>query len=379
MIYLDNGATTKPYPEVIEQMLPFLQQSFGNASSSYGLGMQAKKALNASKRKIAGLLGASMQEIIITSGGTEADNLAFYGIARAYCHKGRHIITSKIEHKAILRACEVLEKEGFEITYLPVNEKGLVSIQDLEQEIRRDTILISIQTVNNEIGSIQPIQEIGRLAKKKGIVFHTDAVAGFGKLPLDVSKLGVDLLSASSHKFHGPKGIGFLYVREGIQLHPMIVGGNQEGGYRAGTENIPAVVGMAKAAELTGERLQENQIKLSGLKEYFGRRLKAKIPGCVFLHPVESCVPGTLSVAFPGTEAETLLIQLDLKGICASGGSACTTGDRKPSHVLAAIGARPEEIKGTLRFTLSEENTEEELEQVVQVLAESVSTLKMKK
>lgn len=378
MIYLDNGATTKPYPEVIEEMLPFLQQSFGNASSSYGLGMQAKKALNASKRKIAGLLGASMQEIIITSGGTEADNLAFYGIARAHCHKGRHIITSKIEHKAILRACEVLEKEGFEMTYLPVNEKGVVSIQDLEKEIRRDTILISIQTVNNEIGSIQPIQEIGRLAKKQGIVFHTDAVAGFGKLPLDVTQLGVDLLSASSHKFHGPKGVGFLYVREGTKLNPVIVGGNQEGGYRAGTENIPAIVGMAKAAELTMGRMQENQIKLSGLKEFFNRKLKAKIPECVFLHPEEGCVPGTLSVAFPGAEAESLLIQLDVKGICASGGSACTTGDRKPSHVLTAIGAKPEEIKGALRFTLSEENTEEELEQVVHVLAESVSTLKMK-
>lgn len=375
MIYLDNGATTKPYPEVIEGMLPFLQQSFGNASSPYGLGMQAKKALNDSKRKLAGLIGASMQEILITSGGTEADNLALYGVARANCHKGRHIITSRIEHKAILRACEMLEKEGFEITYLPVSKEGVVSVQDLEKEIRRDTVLISIQAVNNEIGSIQPIQEIGKLARKYGIVFHTDAVAGFGKLPLCVSDLSVDLLSASSHKFHGPKGIGFLYVREGIKLAPVIVGGNQEGGLRAGTENIPAVVGMAKAAELTVERMQENQTKLSGLKEYFSRRLQAGIPGCVFLHPAENCVPGTLSVAFPGAEAESLLIQLDVKGICASGGSACTTGDRKPSHVLTAIGAKPEEVKGALRFTLSEENSEDELDQVVNVLADSVRML----
>lgn len=376
MIYLDNAATTRTAPQAVEAMLPYFCEQYGNPSAVYSLGSSAKKAVNRAKRTIAGAIGAKQEEIYFTSGGTEADNWALKAAAGACAGKGRHIITTRIEHHAILHTCEYLEKAGYEITYLEVDGEGLVDPERLRAAIRPDTILISVMFANNEIGTIEPIAEIGAIAREKGILFHTDAVQAFGQIPIDVEKLHIDLLSASGHKMNGPKGIGFLYIRSGIKLGPLLHGGAQERNRRAGTENVPGIVGLEAAAELAVKRMEEKAARESRLRDYLIGRIEKEIPHCRLNGHRTRRLPGNINFSFLHTEGESILIMLDLKGICASSGSACTSGALDPSHVLLALGLKPEEASGSLRLTLSEENTREELDYVVESLKEIVSRLR---
>ncbi len=370
MIYLDNAATTKTAPEVIEAMLPYFGEQYGNPSAIYSLGSAAKKAVNQAKRAIAAAIGAKQEEIYFTSGGTEADNWALKCAAEAYQEKGKHLITTRIEHHAVLHTCAWLEKKGFEVTYLPVNEEGLVDLEELKAAIRPDTILISVMFANNEIGTIEPVAEIGAVAREHGILFHTDAVQAFGQLPLDVEELRIDLLSASGHKVNGPKGIGFLYVRSGLKLGSFFHGGAQERNRRAGTENVPGIVGLEAAAERAMRLMEEKTKKVSGLRDYLIRKIEAEIPYCRLNGHRTKRLPGNVNFSFSFVEGESVLIMLDMKGICASSGSACTSGALDPSHVLLALGRSHEEAHGSLRMTLSEENTREELDYVVESLVE---------
>lgn len=375
MIYLDNAATTKTAPEVVEAMLPFFTESYGNASSIYGLGSASKKAINQARKRIAESLNAQPQEIYFTAGGSEADNWALKATAEAYEQKGRHIITTAIEHHAILHTCEYLEKKGFEVTYLGVDEHGMVSPEAVEAAIRPDTILISIMYANNEIGTLQPIAEIGEIAHKHGVLFHTDAVQAYGQLPIDVNVCHIDMLSASGHKLNGPKGIGFLYIRSGVKIRSLIHGGAQERSRRGGTENVPAIVGFGVAVERALRIMEEKTAKEIELRDYLIKRLE-EIPYCRLNgHPIKR-LPNNVNVSFAFIEGESLLIMLDMKGICASSGSACTSGALDPSHVLLAIGLKHEEAHGSLRMTLSEENTKEELDTVVEAIKESVQKLR---
>lgn len=376
MIYLDNAATTKTAPEVVEAMLPYFTEHFGNASSIYALGSASKKAVNAARRTIAESIGAKMEEIYFTAGGSESDNWALKAVAEAYEGKGRHIITSKIEHHAVLHTCEYLQKNGFEVTYLDVDEAGLISVEALKAAIRPDTILISIMFANNEIGTIEPIAEIGAIAKKHGILFHTDAVQAFGQLPIDVEELHIDLLSASAHKLNGPKGIGFLYVRNGLKLRSFIHGGAQERSKRAGTENVPAIVGFGKAVERAMLMMEEKTQKELKLRDYLMKRLEEEVPYAFVNGHRQNRLPNNVNISFRFIEGESLLIMLDMKGICASSGSACTSGSLDPSHVLLAIGLKHEEAHGSLRLTLSEENTMEEMDVVVEEVKEIVDKLR---
>lgn len=373
MIYLDNAATTKTAPEVIEAMLPYFGEQYGNPSAIYSLGSAAKKAVNQAKRAIAAAIGAKQEEIYFTSGGTEADNWALKCAAEAYQEKGKHLITTRIEHHAVLHTCAWLEKKGFEVTYLPVNEEGLVDLEELKAAIRPDTILISVMFANNEIGTIEPVAEIGAVAREHGILFHTDAVQAFGQLPLDVEELRIDLLSASGHKVNGPKGIGFLYVRSGLKLGSFFHGGAQERNRRAGTENVPGIVGLEAAAERAMRLMEEKTKKVSGLRDYLIRKIEAEIPYCRLNGHRTKRLPGNVNFSFSFVEGESVLIMLDMKGICASSGSACTSGALDPSHVLLAIGLEQSEAQGALRFTLSEENTVEEIDTVVDCLKQSVA------
>ena len=375
MIYLDNAATTKTAPEVVEAMLPFFTESYGNASSIYGLGSASKKAINQARKRIAESLNAQPQEIYFTAGGSEADNWALKATAEAYEQKGRHIITTAIEHHAILHTCEYLEKKGFEVTYLGVDEHGMVSPEAVEAAIRPDTILISIMYANNEIGTLQPIAEIGEIAHKHGVLFHTDAVQAYGQLPIDVNVCHIDMLSASGHKLNGPKGIGFLYIRSGVKIRSLIHGGAQERSRRGGTENVPAIVGFGVAVERASRIMEEKTAKEIELRDYLIKRLE-EVPYCRLNgHPIKR-LPNNVNVSFAFIEGESLLIMLDMKGICASSGSACTSGALDPSHVLLAIGLKHEEAHGSLRMTLSEENTKEELDTVVEAIKESVQKLR---
>lgn len=376
MIYLDNAATTKTAPEVVEAMLPYFTEHFGNASSIYALGSASKKAVNAARRTIAESIGAKMEEIYFTAGGSESDNWALKAVAEAYEGKGRHIITSKIEHHAVLHTCEYLQKNGFEVTYLDVDETGLISVEALKAAIRPDTILISIMFANNEIGTIEPIAEIGAIAKERGILFHTDAVQAFGQLPIDVEELHIDLLSASAHKLNGPKGIGFLYVRNGLKLRSFIHGGAQERSKRAGTENVPAIVGFGKAVERAMLMMEEKTQKELKLRDYLMKRLEEEVPYAFVNGHRQNRLPNNVNISFRFIEGESLLIMLDMKGICASSGSACTSGSLDPSHVLLAIGLKHEEAHGSLRLTLSEENTMEEMDVVVEEVKEIVDKLR---
>lgn len=376
MIYLDNAATTRTAPEVVEAMLPYFTEHFGNASSIYALGSASKKAVNAARRTIAESIGAKMEEIYFTAGGSESDNWALKAVAEAYEGKGRHIITSKIEHHAVLHTCEYLQKNGFEVTYLDVDEAGLISVEALKAAIRPDTILISIMFANNEIGTIEPIAEIGAIAKKHGILFHTDAVQAFGQLPIDVEELHIDLLSASAHKLNGPKGIGFLYVRNGLKLRSFIHGGAQERSKRAGTENVPAIVGFGKAVERAMLMMEEKTQKELKLRDYLMKRLEEEVPYAFVNGHRQNRLPNNVNISFRFIEGESLLIMLDMKGICASSGSACTSGSLDPSHVLLAIGLKHEEAHGSLRLTLSEENTMEEMDVVVEEVKEIVDKLR---
>ncbi len=376
MIYLDNAATTKTAPEVVEAMLPFFSENYGNASSIYALGSVSKKAVNQARRILAEYLGAKPEEIYFTAGGSEADNWALKGAAEAYANKGKHIIATGIEHHAVLHTCEYLEKQGYEVTYVGVDENGIVKLQELEEAIRPDTILISVMYANNEIGTLQPIREIGQIAHEKGILFHTDAVQAFGQLPINVDELHIDMLSASAHKVNGPKGVGCLYIRSGLKLRSFIHGGAQERSRRAGTENVPGIVGFGKAIERAVAIMPEKIRKETELRDYLIEQICEKIPYCRLNGDRTRRLPGNVNFSFQFVEGESMLIMLDMKGICGSSGSACTSGSLDPSHVLLAIGLPHEIAHGSLRLTLSEENTREEMDTVVAAIGEIVERLR---
>ena len=376
MIYLDNAATTKTAPEVVQAMLPYFTENYGNPSTIYSLGSASKKAVNEARRTIAGAIGARQEKIYFTAGGSEADNWALKATAEAYESKGKHIITSKIEHHAILHTCEYLEKRGFQITYVDVDSNGIVKLDELEKAIRPDTILISIMFANNEIGTIQPIEEIGRIAKEKGILFHTDAVQAYGHVPIDVEELHIDMLSASGHKLNGPKGIGFLYIRKGVKIRSFVHGGAQERGRRAGTENVPGIVGLGVAIEKAFSGMEERIQKETKMRDYLIERIEKEIPYCRLNGDRVKRLPGNVNFSFEFIEGESLLIMLDMKKICASSGSACTSGSLDPSHVLLAIGLPHEIAHGSLRLTLDHENTMEEMDYVVDAVREIVEKLR---
>lgn len=376
MIYLDNAATTKTAPEVVEAMLPYFTEFYGNASSIYKLGSESKKATIKARETIAQTLGAEPNEIYFTAGGSESDNWALKATFEAYQDKGKHIITSKIEHHAILHTCEYLEKRGAEITYLDVDENGLVDLEQLKKAIRPDTILISIMYANNEIGTIEPIQEIGEIAAEHGILFHTDAVQAYGQLPIRVDELHIDMLSASGHKLNGPKGIGFLYINKKVKIRSFVHGGQQERGRRAGTENVPGIVGLEAAVARAFRIMEEKTKKEIELRDYFISRIQKEIPYAKLNgHPTRR-LPNNINFSFEFIEGESMLIMLDMKGICGSSGSACTSGSLDPSHVLLAIGLPHEKAHGSLRLTLSEENTKEEMDLVADELKQIVDRLR---
>lgn len=376
IIYLDNAATTKTAPEVVEAMLPYFTQFYGNPSSVYSFSAENKEVIAHQREKIANAIHANPEEIYFTAGGSEADNWAIKATAEAYEKKGKHIITTKIEHHAVLHTCEYLEKRGYEVTYLDVDEHGIVKLDELKKAIREDTILISVMFANNEIGSIQPIQEIGEIAHEHGILFHTDAVQAFGHLPIDVEQCHIDMLSASGHKLNGPKGIGFLYIKKGVKIRSFIHGGAQERKRRAGTENVPGIVGLGKAVDLAFTSFEERVAKEIELRDYLIEQIEKTIPYCRLNGDRKKRLPNNVNFSFQFVEGESLLIMLDMKGICASSGSACTSGSLDPSHVLLAIGLPHEIAHGSLRLTLSEETTKEEIDYVVCSLEEIVKKLR---
>ncbi len=376
MIYLDNAATTKVADSVVDAMLPYFKEYYGNASSIYQLGAKSKEALDESREYIAGTLGAKTNEIYFTAGGSESDNWAIKATADAYAQKGKHIITSAIEHHAVLHTCEYLEKHGYEVTYVGVDENGVIKLDELKAAIRPDTILISVMFANNEIGTIQPIKEIGEIAKEHDILFHTDAVQAYAQVPLNVDEMHIDMLSASGHKLNGPKGIGFLYIRKGIKIRSFVHGGQQERGRRAGTENIPGIVGLAAAAKRSFSMLEEKMKKEIELRDYLISRIEAEIPYCRLNGDRKKRLPNNVNFSFQFIEGESMLILLDSKGIAASSGSACTSGSLDPSHVLLAIGLPHEIAHGSLRLTLSEENTKEEMDYVVEQLTAILERLR---
>ena len=377
LIYLDNAATTKTAPEVVEAMLPYFTEYYGNPSSVYEFAGKSKQAVDAARKTIADSLGAKPEEIYFTAGGSESDNWALKATAEAYASKGKHIITSKIEHHAILHTCEYLEKErGAKITYVDVDENGIVKLDELEKAITPETILISVMFANNEIGSIQPIKEIGAIAKEHGILFHTDAVQAFGQVPINVDELGIDMLSSSGHKLNGPKGIGFLYIRKGVKIRSFVHGGAQERKRRAGTENVPGIVGYGAAAERAIRTMEERTAKEIQVRDHFIDRIMKEIPYVKLNgHPTKR-LPNNVNVSFQFIEGESMLLMLDNYGVCASSGSACTSGSLDPSHVLLAIGLPHEIAHGSLRMTLSEETTMEDADFVVDKLKEIVSGLR---
>ncbi len=376
MIYLDNAATTRTAPEVVEAMLPYFTEYYGNAGSIYGLAGESRKALLRARETIAGTLGAEANEIYFTAGGSESDNWALKALFEAWQDKGRHIITSRIEHHAVLHTCEYLEKMGARVTYLDVDSEGLVDPGQLERAIRPDTILISVMAANNEVGTIQPVKEIGEIAAAHGILFHTDAVQAYGHLPLAVQECHIDLLSASAHKFNGPKGAGFLYAGKKAGIRSFIHGGQQERGRRAGTENVPGIVGMAAAARRAHEHMEERAQKERMLRDYLIGRIETEIPDVALNGHRTKRLPNNVNFSFADMEGETMLIMLDMAQICASAGSACTSGAVDPSHVLLAMGLSKERARGSLRLTLSEENTREELDTVVEELARIVARVR---
>lgn len=375
-VYADNAATTKLSNKALESMLPFFTDNFANASSLHSAGQIAKEYLEKSREKIASLIGASPKEIYFTSGGSEADNQAIITAAYNGLKQGKnHIISSKFEHHAVLHTLNELESRGFDITLVDINSNGIINPSDVIKEITDKTCLITIMTANNEIGTIQPIEEIGTAAKEKGIVFHTDAVQAVGHIPIDVNKLNVDMLSASAHKFHGPKGIGFLYVKKGIVLKNLVNGGAQERGKRAGTENLPAIVGMSTALEESTENIDNNNKYICSLKKYLVDNL-SNIERIRFNGDIYKSLSGTINMCFEGIEGESLLLLLDAKGICASSGSACTSGSLEPSHVLLSIGVPVEIAHGSLRLSINENNTIEEMEHIVKSIKDTVSYLR---
>ncbi len=376
VIYLDNAATTKVASEVVEAMIPYFTENYGNPSSVYSFASKNKEAITTQRETIAEALGAKANEIYFTAGGSESDNWALKATADAYKDKGNHIITTKIEHHAILHTAEYLEKNGFEVTYLDVDENGMVRLEDLKAAIRPTTILISIMFANNEIGTIEPIKEIGAIAKEHGILFHTDAVQAFGQVPINVDECNIDMLSASGHKLNGPKGIGFLYIRKGVKIRSFVHGGGQERKRRAGTENVPGIVGIGTATARAIRTMEERTRKEAELRDYLISRVLEEVPYTKLNGHPEKRLPNNANFSFRFIEGESLLIMLDMKGICASSGSACTSGSLDPSHVLLAIGLPHEIAHGSLRLTLSEETTKEEIDYVVDSIKEIVTKLR---
>ena len=376
LLYLDNAATTKTAPEVVDAMLPYFTEHYGNPSSVYSFSSGNKEMISKQREAIADTLGASANEIYFTAGGSESDNWALKATAEAYAGKGNHIITTKIEHHAILHTAQYLEKRGFEVTYVDVDEDGKVKLDELKAAIRPTTILISVMFANNEIGTIQPIKEIGEIAKEHGILFHTDAVQAYGQLPINVDECHIDMLSASGHKFNGPKGIGFLYIRKGVKIRSFVHGGAQERKRRAGTENITGIVGIAKAVEIAFATMDERIKHETEVRDYAIKRILAEVPYCRLNGDAQKRVPNNINISFQFIEGESLLIMLDMAGICASSGSACTSGSLDPSHVLLAIGLPHEIAHGSLRMTIGEETTKEDMDYVVDNIKEIVTKLR---
>ena len=376
IIYLDNAATTKLSTDVYEAMKPYFDEYYGNASSIYRFAGEATKAVDAARATVADYLGAKPKEIYFTAGGSESDNWALKGVAFAKKDKGKHIITSKIEHHAILHTCEFLEQMGYEVSYIDVDENGVIKLDELEAAIREDTILISVMFANNEIGTIEPIKEIGRIAHEHGVIFHTDAVQAYGHVPINVDELNIDILSASAHKFNGPKGVGIMYLRDSVKIGPFIHGGSQERGKRAGTHNTPGIVGLAKATEISVKTMQDRTAYETKLRDYLIDRVLTEIPYTKLNGHRTDRLPNNTNFSFRFIEGESLLIMLDQKGICGSSGSACTSGSLDPSHVLLAIGLPHEIAHGSLRLTLSEENTKEEIDKTVDDLKAIVERLR---
>lgn len=376
MIYLDNAATTKVNKKVLESMMPYFSEIYCNPSAAYSFATKGRIAIEEARNHVAKLIGASDMEIYFTSGGSESDNWAIKAVAESFSDKGKHIITTKIEHHAVLHTCEYLERHGFDITYLNVDSDGKVRLDELKKSIREDTILISVMTANNEIGTIQPVAEIGKIAHEKGILFHTDAVQGYGHIPINVDEMNIDLLSASGHKFNGPKGVGIMYIRKGVKIRSFIHGGSQERGRRAGTYNVPGIAGLGTAAKLAMENMAKRAEKEKELRDYFIDRISAEIPYTVLNGHREDRLPNNINFCFRFVEGESVLIMLDQAGICASSGSACTSGAIDPSHVLRAIGLSDEMAHESLRLTLSYENTKKEIDTVVGELKRIVERLR---
>lgn len=375
-IYLDNAATTKMNDKVFEEMIPYLKDNYGNPSSAYKIGRDNKEIIENARKEVAEILNASPSEIYFTSGGSEADNMALKGIALGNVDKGKHIITSKIEHPAVLDTCKELEREGFEISYIGVNENGIVDLTELENKIRKDTILISIMLANNEIGTIQPIKKISKIAKKNNILFHTDSVQAVGNIKIDVQYMNIDALSLSAHKFYGPKGIGVLYLRDGIKFRKYLNGGHQERNRRAGTENVAGIVGLSKAMSLSYENLEENNKRIIELRNYFINEIKKNIKKIKINGDLENRLPGNINVSFEFVEADNILHELDKRGIYISTGSACTTGSIESSHVLRAIGLSDGMAHATIRISIGKYNTKEEIDYAIKCIVEIVNNLR---
>ena len=376
--YFDHAATTAVDERVLREMLPFFSLEYGNASSIYSISRNAKRAIENARNRVARCINANSKEIYFTSGGSESDNLAIKGIAYANKNKGNHIITTKIEHHAVLETCEVLEKEGFEVSYLNVDENGFINLGELQNAIKSNTILISVMFANNEIGTIEPISQIGKIAKENNIIFHTDCVQAIGNCRIDVEEMNIDALSMSGHKLYGPKGVGVLYVRNGIEFKKMQNGGHQEKNKRAGTENVPGIVGMGKAIDIAYVNFDKNTKHLENMKNYFWDEIEKRIPGTKLNGDKENRLPGNCNISFDGIDGEELLLKLDAKGICASAGSACSTGTSEPSHVLTAIGLPANLAMGTLRLTFGNENTKEDVDYLIQNLEQIVKELRNK-
>lgn len=367
--YFDNSATTRIKEEILTEMFPFLSREYGNPSSLYSIGRKSKRAIEEARKRVASLINCNSEEIYFTSCGSESDNTALKGIAYANSNKGKHIITSKIEHPAILHSCQNLEKKGFEVTYLDVDKDGFVNLQTLENSIRQDTILISVMFANNEIGTIEPIQEIAKIAHKNGIIFHTDAVQACGNIPIDVQKMDIDMLSLSGHKIYAPKGIGALYVKKGIEFERFMDGGHQEKNKRSGTENVAEIVALGKACQIAEKNMEQYQNKLKLLRDYCLEKMKKSFSNIHINGTMEKRLPGNINISFEGQDATELLYKLDEMGICASGGSACSSGDNGPSHVLTAIGLPSELAKGAIRFTFGDFNTKDDVDYLIAAIA----------
>lgn len=375
-VYLDNAATTSVDERVLECMLPYMTETYGNASSLHCFGRDAAAAVDEARAKIASIFNAKSQEIYITSGGTESDNWALRGVAHANAKTGKHIITTAVEHPAVMQTCKQLEREGFEITYLPTGSDGRISVSDLEKAVRDDTVLVSVMFANNETGAIQPIKEIGAFCKENGIIFHTDAVQAVSSVKIDVDEYGIDLLSLSAHKFHGPKGIGLLYIRSGVKIDRLLFGGHQERTYRAGTTNTPGIVGMAKALELAVAEMEENNAKIKRVRDRFVERVLKEIPDCKLNGGTEHRLVSNANFSFDYIEGESILMTMDLHGVAVSSGSACSSGSLEPSYVILATGASIEEAHSSIRFSFGKDNTMEEADYAADVLRDEVAKLR---